>query len=73
MMKICNPYTNTDGYCNTYITYTLTGKAAVATDGTIAYTALKTSLCKFLPLRTKTAQQHDYFLICSSAKLIKLV
>lgn len=42
IMEIYNRFADNDGYCNAYITCASTGKAAVAIDGTIVHTALKT-------------------------------
>ncbi len=58
LMEIYNRFTNTDGYCNAYITCASTGKAAVAIDGSTVHTALKISLSKLLPLSLEVAQQY---------------
>lgn len=49
IMEIYNRFTDNDGYCNAYITCALTGKAAVAIDGTTVHTALKIPISKMLP------------------------
>lgn len=53
-MEIYNTFTDNDGYCNAYITCALTGKAAVAIDGTTVHTALKIPTSKMLPLSFET-------------------
>ena len=58
LMEIYNRYTNTDGYCNAYITCASTGKAAVAIDGTTVHTALKISLSKLQHLSTEVCYQY---------------
>ncbi|CAD6220905.1 GSCOCG00011595001-RA-CDS [Cotesia congregata] len=58
LMEIYNRYSESDGFCNAYITCASTGKAAVAIDGTTVHTALKISLSKLLPLSIEVAQQY---------------
>ena len=59
LMEIYNRFSNTDGYCNAYITICAsTGKAAVAVDGTTVHTALKITLSKLLPLSIEVLQQY---------------
>lgn len=58
LMEIYNRFTDTDGYCNAYITCASTGKAAVTIDGTTVHTALKITLSKLLPLSTEIALQY---------------
>lgn len=58
MMEIYNRFTDTDGYCNAYITCASTGKAAVAIDGTTVHTALKITLSKLIPLSHETCLQY---------------
>lgn len=57
-MEIYNRYSESDGFCNAYITCASTGKAAVAIDETTVHTALKISLSKLLPLSIEVAQQY---------------
>lgn len=54
IIEIYNRFTDNGGYCNAYITYTSTGKAAVAIDGTRVRTALKIPISKILPLPFET-------------------
>ncbi|XP_014218648.1 ATP-dependent DNA helicase PIF1-like [Copidosoma floridanum] len=58
LMKIYNRFTNNDGFCNAYITYASTGKAAEAIDGTTVHTALKITLTKLLPLSMELVQLY---------------
>lgn len=58
IMEIYNRFSDSDGYCNVYITCASTGKAAVAIDGTTVHTALKISLSKLLPLSIEVAHQY---------------
>lgn len=58
IMEIYNRFSDSDGYCNAYITCASTGKAAVVIDGTTVHTALKISLSKLLPLSTEVAHQY---------------
>ena len=58
LMEIYNRFTNTDGFCNAYITCASTGKAAVAINGTTVHTALKISLSRLLPLSNEVAHQY---------------
>ncbi|GFV65975.1 ATP-dependent DNA helicase [Trichonephila clavipes] len=57
LMEIYNRFTQTDGYCNAYITCASTGKAAVAINGLTIHTALKISFGKNLPLSNEAVQQ----------------
>lgn len=47
IIKICNRFTDTDGYCNGYLACASTGKAAVALGGTTIQTAFKITLSSF--------------------------
>lgn len=49
-MEMYTRYTNIDAYCNTFIVWATTGKAAVTIYGTTVHTDLKISLSKLLPL-----------------------
>ncbi|GFQ76931.1 ATP-dependent DNA helicase [Trichonephila clavata] len=57
LMEIYNRFTETDGYCNGYITCASTGKATVAINGLTIHTALKISIGKNLPLSNEVVQQ----------------
>ena len=59
IIECYNRFTQTDGFCNAYITCASTGKAAVAIDGTTVHTAFKISLSKSLPLSTEVLQQYQ--------------
>lgn len=58
IMEIYNRFSNTDGYCNAYITCASTGKAAIAIEGTTVHTALRISLSRLLPLSNEIAQLY---------------
>ena len=58
IMEIYNRFTDTDGYCNAYITCASTGKAAVAIDGTTIHTALRISISKLLPVSSEIAHLY---------------
>lgn len=58
-MECYNRFTQTDGFCNAYITCASTVKAAVAIDGTTVHTAFKISLSKLLPLSIDVLQQYQ--------------
>lgn len=58
IMEKYNRFTNTDGICDAYIACALTGKAAVAIDGTTVQIAFKITLSKLLPLSTEVAHQY---------------
>lgn len=57
-MEIYDRFSDSDGYCDAYITCASTGKAAVAIHGTTVHTSLKISLSKLLPLRIEVAHQY---------------
>lgn len=59
IMECYNRFSETDGYCNAYITCASTGKAAVAINGVTVHTALKISLSKLIPLSVDTMQQYQ--------------
>lgn len=58
IFEIYNRFSNNDGFCNSFIASSSTGKAALAINGTTVLTALKISLYKLLPLSMETAQQY---------------
>lgn len=58
IMECYNRFSETDGYCNGYITCASTGKAAVAIDGVTVHSALKISLSKLVPLSNEILQQY---------------
>lgn len=58
IMEIYNRFSETDGFCNSYIACASTGKAAVAIGGTTVHTAFKITLSKLLPLSIEVVYQY---------------
>lgn len=57
IMEIHNRFSDTDGFCNTYITCASSGKVAFAIGGTTTvHTPLKIWLSKLFPLSKEVAQ-----------------
>lgn len=58
ILEIHNRFSDNDDFYNSYIICALTGKTAVAINGTPVHTALKISLSNLIPLSIETAQQY---------------